>query len=334
MRVLVTGGAGFIGSHLVERLVGDGHVVTAVDDLSHGLRVNLADALASGACTLIEQDVAAPSFPGLVGELRPEVVFHLAAQVDVRSSVADPARDAEVNVVGTVRVLEAARAAGTRKVVFASSVAIYGAVERLPVGESESTAPLSPYGVSKLAGEQYLWQYQRLHGLAGTALAFGNVYGPRQDPHGEAGVVAIFTDALLDGRPTRVFGDGGNTRDYVYVADVADALVRAGAQVGNGQRFNIGTGTATSDLELHRAVAGAVGRHREPELAAERPGDLRAMTLDPTAAATGLGWQPVTSLGEGIARTARWAQQQRQQPQQESTAAHGWDPPSERKPPR
>jgi UDP-glucose 4-epimerase len=308
VHALVTGGAGFIGSHLTDRLIADGHRVTVVDDLSHGREVNLAGALNTGQCALVQQDVAATGISELVGAAAPEVVFHLAAQIDVRASVADPVHDAAVNVVGTVRVLEAARLAGARKAVFVSSVAVYGPSVALPVREDMPAAPLSPYAVSKLTGEQYLFQYGRLHGLAGTALVFGNVYGPRQDPHGEAGVVAIFTDALLARRPTTVFGDGGNTRDYVFVGDVVDALVLAGVGGrGDGARFNIGTGVATSDLDLHAAVAAAAGAPHAPAFGPARPGDLRSMVLDCAAAARGLGWTPRTALADGVARTVDWA---------------------------
>lgn len=308
MRVLVTGGAGFIGSHLVDRLVGDGHDVVVVDDLSHGSRANLESALRA-SCELETLDVTGPEFGELVARVRPEVIFHLAAQIDVRASVADPVHDAAINVLGTVRALEAARAAGTRKVVLASSVAIYGTVQRLPVAEVDPTDPLSPYAVSKLTGESYIRQFHQLHGLDGTTLCFGNVYGPRQDPHGEAGVVSIFTDALLAGKPTTVFGDGGNTRDYVYVGDVVDALVRAGGETGVARRYNIGTGVPTSDVELHRAVAAAAGSDSEPGFAPQRPGDLRAMTLDSTRATTELGWRANTPLASGIEQTVAWVRQ-------------------------
>jgi UDP-glucose 4-epimerase len=279
-----------------------------VDDLSHGRQANLATALSSGRCSLIQHDIAARGTAELVAAAAPEVIFHLAAQIDVRASVADPVHDAAVNVLGTVHILEAARLAEARKVVFASSVAVYGPAVPLPVREDGPSAPLSPYAVSKLAGEQYLFQYGRLHGLAGTALIFGNVYGPRQDPHGEAGVVAIFTDALLAGRPTVVFNDGGNTRDYVFVGDVVDALLLAGVDGrGDGGRFNIGTGVATSDLELHAAVAAAAGVPHEPAFAPARPGDLRAMVLDYAEAERELGWTPRTPLDAGLTGTVDWA---------------------------
>lgn len=308
VQALITGGAGFIGSNLADRLVGDGHRVTVVDDLSHGREENLIAALSTGRCSLLEHDVTATGTAELVAAAAPEVIFHLAAQIDVRVSVADPMLDATVNVLGTVRVLEAARLAGVRKVVFASSVAVYGPAATLPVREDSPAEPLSPYGVSKLAGEQYLFQYGRLHGLAGTVLVFGNVYGPRQDPHGEAGVIAIFTDALLAGRPTTVFGDGGNTRDYVFVGDVVDALVAAGVSGrGDGGRFNIGTGVATSDLDLHAAVAAAAGVPHQPAFGPARSGDLRAMTLSSTIAERELGWTPRTPLATGLERTVEWS---------------------------
>ncbi len=310
MRAVVTGGAGFIGSHLVDRLVSDGHEVVVVDNLAHGSSANLYSALASRRCELVECDVTDPRAGQLMTSSGLDVVFHLAAQIDVRSSVSDPVHDARVNVEGTVAVLDAARRVGASQFVLASSVAIYGMTPALPVTEQAPLAPLSPYAASKLTGEIYLNQVRRLHGLPGTVLCFGNVYGPRQDARGEAGVVAIFADALLSGRSTRVFGDGGNTRDYVYVSDVVDALVSAGSRPGDGSRYNIGTGVATSDLALHSAVAEAVGVERIPEFAPPRHGDLRAMTLDATAAAQHLGWTPRTGLNEGLTQTVAWARLQ------------------------
>ncbi|GAA2814864.1 NAD-dependent epimerase/dehydratase family protein [Crossiella cryophila] len=309
MRVLVTGGAGFIGSHLSDRLLAEGHQVTVLDDLSNGRPANLAGAVTSDRFRFVELDVTGPELAAAVADAQPEVIFHLAAQVDVRASVADPLHDAKVNVLGTIAVLEAARAAGTRKVLFASSVAIYGPTTDLPVAETAPTNPLSPYASSKLTGETYLRQYRQLHGVDFTALAFGNVYGPRQDPHGEAGVVAIFAGALTSGGPTKVFGEGGNTRDYIYVGDIVDALVKASAEAGGGQRFNLGTGVETSDLELHRIVAKAAGVDQEPEFAPARPGDLAAMVLDSSAAHAELGWRPATDLTEGVANVVAWARE-------------------------
>jgi UDP-glucose 4-epimerase len=303
MRALVSGGAGFIGSHLVERLVADGHDVTVVDNLSTGNATHLRAATQTGRCRLVVADVTGADLARAVGDAAPEVVFHLAAQIDVRASVANPVFDATANVVGTVAVLEAARAARTRKVVFTSSVAIFGPPGSLPVTERTATNPLSPYAVSKLAGESYLRQYHQMYGLDATTVALTNTYGPRQDPHGEAGVVAIFTAAMLAGRPTRVFGDGANLRDYLFVEDAVDALVRAAAPVASGERLTIGTGVGTSDRELHQIIAAAVGTDAAPEVAPARLGDLRAMVVDASRAAAVLGWTPRISLAEGVART-------------------------------
>jgi UDP-glucose 4-epimerase len=304
VRALVTGGAGFIGSHLTDRLVADGHQVTVVDDLSHGRAGNLAAATASGRCELVKLDVTDPELPAVVRSAEPDVIFQLAAQIDVRASVADPLRDLTANLVGTVAVLESARQAAVPKVVLASSVAIFGPPRRLPVREDTPTRPLSPYAASKLSAELYLRQYHDLHGLDSTSLVLTNTYGPRQDPHGEAGVVAIFADAMLAGRPTRVFGEGANVRDYVYVADVVDAFVRAARPgVATGERVLIGTGAGVTDVELHRAVARAAGGAPEPEYAAARLGDLPAMVVDAGAAERLLDWRPQTPLAEGLRRT-------------------------------
>ncbi len=302
MRALVTGGAGFIGSHLCDRLMADGHQVTVVDSLTHGREANLAGCLAGGA-RLIRHDVAGPGLVEVFEAARPEVVFHLAAQIDVRASVADPAADATSNVLGTVAVLEAARRAGARKVVATSSVAIYGPPERLPVHEDTPVNPLSPYAVSKLAAELYQRQYAQLHGLAGTTLVLTNTYGPRQDPHGEAGVIAIFAGAMLAGEPTRVFGDGGNVRDYLFVEDAVEAFVRAADPAADGYRLNIGTGRAVTDLELNRIMAGLAGYEREPAFAPARLGDLAAMVVDARRAGQVLGWKPSVELSEGLERT-------------------------------
>ncbi|WP_199430800.1 NAD-dependent epimerase/dehydratase family protein [Qaidamihabitans albus] len=307
MRALVTGGAGFIGSTLVDRLLADGHEVHVVDDFSRGTQGNLDQARQSDRMTLHRLDITAPELSRVVGEAEPEVVFHLAAQIDVRHSVADPLGDATKNVLGTINVAEAARAAGVRKVVFASSGgSIYGSPGQLPVAESAPVGPESPYAASKVSGEVYFGTYRQLHGLDFTTLALANVYGPRQDPHGEAGVVAIFASALLAGRATKVFGDGGNTRDYVYVGDAVSAFVAAAGEQGSGRRFNIGTGVQTSDRELHRLVAAAVGTEDAPEYAPARLGDLRASALDSTAAREELGWKPVVDVAEGVRRTVEY----------------------------
>lgn len=306
MRALVTGGAGFIGSTLVDRLLAEGHEVTVVDDLSRGRLENLDSARAAGArFGFHELDVNDPAIEEVVAGARPEVVFHLAAQIDVRLSVEDPVHDAQVNVVGTVRLAEAARRAGARRIVFTSSGgSIYGPVTDLPVAESRPVDPLSPYAAGKVAGEIYLEMYSRLYGLEWAGVAPANVYGPRQDPHGEAGVVAIFSQRLLSGAPTRVFGDGGNTRDYVYVDDVVEAFVRAGTvAAAAGLRFNVGTGVETSDRELHSLVAGAVGAPDDPEYAPARLGDVARSALDAGRAGEVLGWSPQVPIADGVART-------------------------------
>jgi len=304
MRALVTGGAGFIGSTLVDRLLREGHEVVVVDDLRRGRRENLAAAETHSGFKLVELDVTTPELTDVVAEAAPEVVFHLAAQIDVRVSVTDPLLDVHLNVVGTVNLAEAARKAGVRKVLFASSGgSIYGTPEELPVSEAVPINPKSPYAASKVAGEVYLNTYRQLYGMECTHLALANVYGPRQDPHGEAGVVAIFAGRLLGGQPTKVFGDGGNTRDYVFVEDVVAAFVAASGENGGGKRYNIGTGVQTSDRELHSLVAKAVGVADAPELAPARLGDLRASALDASAAQRELGWRPEVDIAEGVRRT-------------------------------
>ncbi|MGE5290218.1 MAG: NAD-dependent epimerase/dehydratase family protein [Micromonosporaceae bacterium] len=308
MRVLVTGAAGFIGSHLVDRLVRDGHHVAAVDDLSSGNEANLA--AAGAAAEFHRLDVTGPGLRELASRWRPEVVCHLAAQVSVRESIADPLHDAVVNVIGTVNVLEAARVPGCRKVVFTSSVAVYGIPAALPVSADGGLSPRSPYAASKICGEVYLDTYRALHGLDFTTLTLANVYGPRQRPGGEAGVVAILADGLLRGERTHVYGDGSQTRDYVYVEDVVDAFARACTERGSGRRFNIGTGILTSDLALHSLIAEIAGAPDTPEFAPPRPGDLPAMAVDPLPAQDGLGWVPATSLRDGIKATVDWLRRQ------------------------
>ena len=306
MRALVTGGAGFIGSTLVDRLLAEGHEVTVVDDLSRGRLENLESARGAGEKFVFHQlGLTSPAIEDVVAEARPEVIFHLAAQIDVRLSVEDPVHDAQVNVVGTVRLAEAARRAGVRRIVFTSSGgSIYGPVTELPIAESRPVDPLSPYAAGKVAGEIYLEMFSRLYGMEWAGVAPANVYGPRQDPHGEAGVVAIFSQRLLAGQPTRVFGDGGNTRDYVFVDDVVDAFVRA-ARVPEaaGLRFNVGTGVETSDRGLHTLVAEAAGSADDPEYAPARLGDVARSALDASRAADVLGWEPKVPIGEGVART-------------------------------
>ncbi len=243
----------------------------------------------------------------------PEIVFHLAAQMDVRVSVRDPVFDASINIIGTLNVLEGARAAGSAKVIFASSGGtIYGNVgpEDLPLRESHPQRPLSPYAIAKKAVVDYLLAYRELHQLEFTALALGNVYGPRQNPHGEAGVVAIFSGLLLEGRQCTIYGDGSQTRDYVYVDDAVDAMVRS-TDRGGGLLCNIGTGVETSVLQIHDAVATAVGVRAQPLHASERAGELARVSLDPARAAMQLGWEPWTTLGDGVALTVDWFRTER-----------------------
>ncbi|MBX6381977.1 MAG: NAD-dependent epimerase/dehydratase family protein [Microbispora sp.] len=302
MRALVTGGAGFIGSTLVDRLLADGHDVAIVDDLSSG-RIRNPDA------PLHVMDVRDPALVELAERWRPEVVCHLAAQISVRRSVADPVTDARINVEGTVNVLEAARRAGARKVVYASSVAVYGRPAVIPVPADAPTDPCSPYAASKLGGELYLATYRALYGLEYTTLVLSNVYGPRQSPEGEAGVVAIFTDALLSGKPTVVYGDGSQTRDYVFVDDVVDGFARACGPCGDGRRVNLGTGVQTTDRELHSLVAAAAGAPDEPRFEPPRKGDLPAMAVDPAPAYEAIGWRPRHDLATGLKVTVEWARQ-------------------------
>ncbi len=310
MRALVTGGAGFIGSNLVDRLLAEGNSVDVVDNLSSGKLANLADARANrdNEFTFHQMDVCDPAVSELIERRRPEVVFHLAAQIDVRVSVSDPALDARINVIGSINVLEGARRAGARKVAFASSGGtIYGNVdaEDLPVSEAHSQQPVSPYGISKKVVTDYLFAYRELHQLEYTSLALANVYGPRQDPHGEAGVVAIFAGRLLSGEPCTVFGDGSQTRDYVFVDDVVDGFVRA-AERGSGLLCNIGTGTETSVVELYRAMADNAGVADDPVFAPARAGELPRSCLDATRAKLHLGWEPFTDLSTGTAAVLDW----------------------------
>ena len=307
MRALVTGAAGFIGSTLVDRLLADGHAVVGVDNFATGRATNLEHLADNPAHVFIEADIVTADLNAILDEHRPEVVFHLAAQIDVRRSVADPQFDASVNVIGTVRLAEAARLTGVRKTLHPSSGgSIYGTPPQYPTPETVPTDPASPYAAGKVAGEIYLNTFRNLYGLDCSHIAPANVYGPRQDPHGEAGVVAIFARALLEGKPTKVFGDGGKTRDYVYVDDVVDAFVKAAGDAGGGQRFNIGTGIETSDRQLHSAVAAAVGGPDDPEFHPDRLGDLQRSCLDIGLAERVLGWRPQVKLDDGIRRTVEY----------------------------
>ncbi len=309
MRAVVTGGAGFIGSTLVDRLLGEGHAVTVIDNLATGRRSNLDRAAEAGErFSFIELDVRSPEIHTVMSQAQPEVVFHLAAQADVRVSVERPLFDADVNVLGGLNVIEAARAAGARKVVVASSGGtIYGdpAPADLPVDESHSQHPISPYGVAKKVIDDYLFAFRFLHGLNYTSLALANVDVPRQDPHGEAGVVAIFAGKLLAGEECRIFGDGEQTRDFVFVDDVVDAFVRAATR-GDGVLCNVGTGVETSVNSLYRAMADAAGVASDAVYAPRRTGELQRSSLNPAFAGEQLGWVPGTSLEVGAQSTLDW----------------------------
>jgi len=303
MKTLVTGGAGFIGSNLVDSLVARGDEVVVVDNLTTGRRSNLEEALEAGA-ELVELDIReAEALAALFAEKQPETVFHLAAQIDVRKSLEDPAFDASINVGGTANVMEAARGAGTGRVVFVSTGgAIYGEGEgqQLPLDESTAIAPFSAYGQSKFAAEGYLALYERLYGISSIALRLGNVYGPRQDPLGEAGVIAIFCGKLRAGERPTVFGDGKQTRDYIYVGDVVAAMLAAADSETTGP-VNIGTGIETDVLELAAALGELGGGESfEPELAPPRTGEVARISIDPARAKRELDWAPQMGLSEGL----------------------------------
>jgi UDP-glucose 4-epimerase len=306
VRALVTGGAGFVGSTLVDRLLAEGWEVDAVDDLSTGTLANLADARASRnhRFTFHRLDIRRPDVSDLIVRRRPDTIFHLAAQASVRESVAHPALDAEINIQGSLNVFEGAVEAGARKIVFAGSGGtLYGVPDEVPVGEDHRQAPGSPYGVSKKAVGDYLHYYRAVHGIEYTVLALSNVYGPRQDPHGEAGVIAIFCGLLRAGGRPRIFGDGTQTRDYVYVGDLVDALMRAGDTRDTGV-VNVGTEEETSVLEIVRVLSQLHGPDTpQAEFAPARLGELDRSCLDAGRAHALLGWRAGTPIAEGLRLT-------------------------------
>jgi UDP-glucose 4-epimerase len=297
VRAIVTGGAGFIGSHVVDALLARGDEVHVLDDFSHGKLENVA----AGA-RVHEADIRGGA-GAVFDDIEPELCFHLAAQADVRVSVERPDHDADVNVLGTIHVLEAARRHGTQVVFSSTGGAIYGECDG-PAAEDHPRLPLAPYGTSKLAGEEYLATYNRLYESAHVSLRLGNVYGPRQDPHGEAGVVAIFMNLLREGETPSIFGDGTQTRDYVYVGDVVAATLAAVGHTGGV--FNVGTGGETSVLDLCERIQVVSGIRREPAFAPPRAGELQRSVLDPGLAKRELGWEAYRSLDEGLAATWAW----------------------------
>jgi UDP-glucose 4-epimerase len=304
MRTLVTGGAGFIGSNVVDALLERGDEVIVMDNLSTGKRENLEDAIAGGA-VLAEVDFReAAAVNDLVTRERPDVIFHLGAQIDVRKSVSDPAFDATVNVIGTINMLAAAQAAGVKRFVNSSTGgAIYGEGRVIPAPETHPAEPEAGYGQSKLSAEGYCGLFRRLHGLSTVSLRYGNVYGPRQDPLGEAGVIAIFCGKLVDGGRPTVFGDGLQTRDYVYVGDVVSANLAA-ADSDAGGAFNIGLGVQSTVMDIVHALARLAGRDDfQAEHAPERPGEIMHIALDAARAREELGWEPKVQLEEGLELT-------------------------------
>ena len=312
-RALVTGGAGFIGSHVADLFIDEGYEVEVVDDLSTGNRSNVPE-----RSLLHEVSVASAAMREIILRGRFDVVVHLAAQIDVRKSVADPVFDATTNILGTLNILDAIRESGRRtRIAFTSTGgAIYGDFNTPPNVETFPKDPESPYAISKLAAEYYLAYYGRVHGLEHVSLRFGNVYGPRQDPHGEAGVVAIFCTRILQGKPLTIFGDGLQTRDYVYVGDVARAVflgatreLPAPARV-DARAFNVGTGVGTSVIDLARLLKEAAGSNAETVFAPRRPGEQQESFLDASKARTQLGWEPVVTLSEGLAKTFAWSESQ------------------------
>ena len=300
MNTVVTGGAGFIGSHVVELLLARGHGVWVLDNLSRGSWENVPE-----HATLTVGDIRdADAIAALFDEVKPGACFHLAAQIDVRVSIAEPLVDAETNVLGTISVLEAARRTGTQVILASTGGAIYGECADGPAAETYHRQPLAPYGTSKLAAEEYLSSWNRLYGTRHVALRLANVYGPRQDPHGEAGVVAIFLSHLLEGKAARIFGDGSQTRDYVYAGDVARAMLAATER--SGGVYNVGTGVETSVVELYERCQQASGITLAPEHAPARLGELQRSVLDCSLAASELGWRPELALTDGLRATWDW----------------------------
>jgi len=308
MRILVTGGAGFIGSNTVDALVRAGdHEVSVLDSLATGKREQVNPAARFYHADLRDADAV----NRVIGAEKPEVIFHFAAQMDVRRSVADPVHDAQVNLVGFLNMMEAARRSGVRRIIFSSTGgAIYGEQEAFPCDENHPARPVSPYGVAKLSTESYLFFYKAEYGIDYVALRYANVYGPRQDPHGEAGVVAIFCARLLTGVPCTIYGDGGQTRDYTFVGDVVRANLAA-LRSDAGGPINIGTAVETSVNDLYAMLAEAAGVKAPPRYAAARPGEQRRSVISPARAERVLGWKPEVALRDGLRETLRFFKERR-----------------------
>jgi UDP-glucose 4-epimerase len=301
MKVLVTGGAGFIASHVVDALLAAGHQVVVIDNLSTGKRENL-----NPQAIFYHVDICSSDVAEVFAKERPEIVNHHAAQMDVRRAVREPQFDAAVNVLGAVNILECARTYGVRKIIYASTGgAVYGEPTSLPVDEAHPLAPLSPYGLTKYTFEAYLALYQRLHGFAFTVLRYPNVYGPRQDPHGEAGVVAIFSQQMLHGERPTIFGDGTKSRDYVYISDIVTANLLV-IESGDGEVYNLGWGKEITDYQIFTVVRDALGSDAAPCFAPKRPGEIDRICLDSHKIRYQLGWQPTVSLAVGVAQTVQW----------------------------
>ena len=298
MRILVTGGAGFIGSHVAEAYLAAGHEVAIIDNLATGRRAN-----APKAATLHEVDIHSRELDRIFGDFKPDVVNHHAAQASVKVSTGDPVHDLEVNGGGTARIAALASEHGVRKVIYSSSGGtVYGEPQELPVTEAHALAPVSPYGLSKLVGEQYLQLWDRMHGLDYTVLRYSNAFGPRQDPHGEAGVVAIFTGLMLNGQQCTIDGDGEQRKDYCYVGDIARANVLA-LEKGSRRAYNIGTGEGTSVNQIFAALNEATGNTIEARHGPPRQGDVRNFWLETSRAKQELGWAPEVSFEDGIRLT-------------------------------
>jgi UDP-glucose 4-epimerase len=311
--MFVTGAAGFIGSTLVDRLLADGHQVLGIDNLSTGVAANLEHAfpcngMSPGRFTFVRADIQAPELTDIVAGINPDVIFHLAAQVDPRVSVSDPQFDARSNVLGTINLCEASRRVGVQRIVYAASGgSLCAAPTCLPVGEGTQIAPLSPYAAGKLAGELYLRTYAGMYGIAPICLALTNVYGPRQSPHGAAGVIAVLGTAMITGRPFTVYRDGNAYHDFLYVDDAVDAFVRAGnAPIEITGTYDIGTGQHTTVTEVHRLICAVLDGSSPPYFTADGSGELHAVALNATKAERELGWKPAVDLAEGIERTIRW----------------------------